>query len=106
MVDFNPDGSIKMPEGIARKKEEKERRLKKSRCILFRKEAKNFNSTKKCVLHMKLSESFGDSDFVESVYRGFRNSSEVPSKIARLNDKEFDVEIGSSFRRCSDCNSL
>ena len=106
MVEFNPDGSIKLPEHLAKKKQEDEYRLQKGRCILIKKELISDRSPKKCSLHIKLSEAFSDNNFVDVIYKYFNENSEVPSKLIKLNDKEFDVEIGTCFSRCRDCNSL
>ena len=33
-------------------------------------------------------------------------TSEVPTKLKEISEKEFEVEIGTAFRRCSDCTNL
>jgi len=106
MVEFNPDGSIKLPERLAKQKQEEEYKLQKEKCILIKKEIINSISPKKCVLHIRLSEAFADNSFIEEVYKYFNSSSKVPSKLIKVNDREFDVEIGTCFSRCRDCNSL
>ena len=106
MIEFNPDGSIKLPESLVKHNEEKEYKLKKGRCILFKKEMVNFKSPKKCLVHLRLSDAISDNRFVETTYRYFNETSQVPSKIIKVNEKEFDIEIGTDFRRCSDCNNL
>jgi hypothetical protein len=106
MVEFNPDGSIKLPENMARGKAEKEQKLKSQRCVLFKKEIVSVRPPKKCILHLRISDAFPDSSFVEKLYSYFKEKAEVPTKINRLNEKEFDIEIGTCFSRCSDCTSL
>ncbi len=106
LIEFNQDGSLKLPEQLARKKQEEKYRLQKGKCILIKKEIVNDKSPKKCSLHIKLSEAFSDNSFVETIYKYFNENSEVSSKLIKLNDKEFDVEIGTSFSRCRDCSSL
>ena len=106
MYQFNPDGSIKVPEAFEKQTKEKEHRLKTQRCILVRKEVVSDKSPKKCLLRITLSDAFTDSGFVKKTYGYFMGNSEVPSKLTKVNDKEFEVEIGTCFRRCSDCNSL
>ncbi len=106
MSEFNQDGSIKLPERLAKKKQEEKYRLQSGRCILINKEIVSDRTPKKCNLHIKLSEKFTDNSFIENIHRYFSNNSELPSKLIKLNDKEFDVEIGTSFSRCRDCNSL
>ncbi len=106
MYEFNPDGSIKLPDHVVKKKEKEGHRLQNQMCILIKREVVNDKSPKKCMLHIKLSERFTDNRFIDTVFKYFNDSSEVPSKLMKLNDKEFDVEIGTCFSRCRDCNSL
>jgi len=106
MYEFNPDGSIKLPDRLARKKQEEEYRLQRGRCILIKRELVDDRSPKKCALHIKLSEAFTDNSFIEKVHKYFHNDSQVPSKLVKLNEKEFDIEIGTCFSRCRDCNLL
>ena len=106
MIEFNQDGSIRLPELLAKKKQEEKYKLQKERCILIKKELVDDKSPKKCSIRIRLSEAFSDNSFVERIYRYFNEQSQVPSKLIKLNDKEFDVEIGTCFSRCRDCNSL
>ena len=105
MVEFNPDGSIKIPGSIAANLERKELKLKKERCVLIKKELADINP-KKCVLHVKVSSAFPDSAFVSNLFRSFQENSDTPSKLVKINEREFDVVIGSDFKRCTDCNRL
>lgn len=106
MIDFNSDGSIKLPEFMSKHKQEKEDRLKKGKCVLIKKEAVSFTAPKKCMLHLRLSDAITDTKFIETIYRQFNQNSKVPSKILKINEKEFDIEIGTHFMRCSDCSNL
>ena len=106
MTEFNPDGSIKLPERVIRIREERKTKLQRERCILIKKEIVSDRTPKKCNLHIKLSEKFTDNIFIENIYRYFSTNSEVPSKLIKLNPKEFCVEIGTCFSRCRDCTSL
>lgn len=106
MIEFNQDGSLKLPEKLISSKKDKEDRLKNSHCILIRRELVSFKAPKKCVLHLKLSEAIKDNRFVENIYRYFSQNSSVPTKIIKLNEKEFDIEIGTDFKRCSDCTNF
>lgn len=106
MAEFNPDGSIKLP-GFAEKSiKDKENRFSTQRCIKIRKEIVSDRSPKKCVLKILLSDNFKDNSFVQKTYSYFREKAEVPTKLSKINEKEFEVEVGTCFRRCSDCNSL
>jgi hypothetical protein len=104
--EFNPDGSLKFPEGMMRQKADAEKKMRAQRCISIKKELVSSKPPKKCVLHITLSDAFLDSRFVETIYKEFRERSEVMSKLIKINDKEFDVEIETCFSRCSDCSSL
>ena len=106
MAEFNEDGSLKLPERFARAKKEKEVKLRTQRCMLIRKEVVNDRAPKKCVLKIRLSDFFKDNSFVAKLHHYFSNNSEVLSKLKKINEKEFEVEIGTCFRRCSDCSSL
>ncbi|MDO8741045.1 MAG: hypothetical protein Q7J54_05740 [Candidatus Woesearchaeota archaeon] len=106
MVEFNPDGSIKLPEQLARKNEENKEKLRSQRCIKIKREIVSFTAPKKCVLHITLSEAFADNRFIDTIYNYFKERSAVPHKMKKLNEKQFEIEIGTDFKRCSDCNSL
>lgn len=106
MVEFNPDGSIKMPSHMAKRKEDNKDKLLRQRCLKIRREIVNFDSPKKCVLHIILSERITDNRFIQNLYDYFKDTSSVPAKITKISEKEFDVEIGTDFRRCTDCNDL
>ena len=106
MFQFNPDGSLKVPEHISKANDENKERMRGQRCVKFKKEVLSFTSPKKCVLHLTLSDVLSDADFVEKVYAYFKEKSSVPTKLIKINDKEYDVEVGTDFRRCTDCCSL
>lgn len=105
MIGFNPDGSIKIPGMIAENLAKKEMKLKKERCIFVKKELVNF-SPKKCILHIKISDAFPDANFISSIFHSFQERADVVAKLVKINEREFDVEIGTDFKRCSDCNNL
>ena len=106
MVEFNPDGSIKLPEQYAQNKEENKQKLKSQRCIKIKSDLVSFSAPKKCILHITISESLNDIRFIQTIYDNFKERAAVPNKLVKINDKQFNVEIGTDFRRCSDCNSL
>ena len=99
-MEFNEDGSLKLPDHMIKRKQEKEHRMKKGRCMIIKKEMVNF------VLNIQLSDAFTDNSFVEKTHKYFNENSQVPSKLIKINEKEFNVEIGTDFRRCSDCAEL
>ncbi len=106
MVEFNPDGSIKIPGELAKNIEEKKDKMKKQRCIKITKETLSSYSPKKCILRIALSDAINDNRFIETIYHLFKEKSTVPTKIRKLDDRHYEVEIGTDFKRCSDCSSL
>jgi hypothetical protein len=106
MIQFNPDGSLKLGAKTVQQKIDNENRMKNSRCILIKKEMVSFSAPKRCILHIRLSDAIKDNRFIETTYNYFKEKASVPSKIMKINDKEFDIEIGTDFRRCSDCTNL
>ncbi len=106
VCEFNPDGSIKLPRQLTKNIEMNKEKLKRQRCIKIKRNVVNFSAPKKCVLQITLSEAVSDNRFIETIYQYFKEKATVPCKIAKVNNKEFEVEIGTDFRRCSDCNSL
>ena len=105
-MEFNADGSIKLPESMAKEKEETDRKLKSAKCMLIRQEVLSFSAPKKCVIHLTLSEAISDNRFISTIYEAFAENAAVPSKLVKINEKEFDIEIGTDFKRCSDCMNL
>ena len=105
-MEFNPDGSIKLPASLAKKNEDDKQRMQSQRCITVFKDLVSTKAPKKCILHITLSNGLHDSRFVETIYREFKQTASVPSKIRQIDDKNFEVEIGTDFKRCTDCTSL
>ena len=106
MAEFNPDGSIKLPGKIAKQKSENKEKLTKQKCIKIKREIISTSPPKKCVLHITLSEAITDSRFIQTIYNQFMEKASVPCSLKKINEKNFDVEIETDFKRCTDCNSL
>jgi len=106
MVEFNPDGSLKLPAFLAKKRAEDEDKMKRQHCIKISREMISFKSPKKCVLKITLSDALNDNKFIENLYYYFQENASVPTKMKKIDEKRFEVEIGTDFKRCSDCNSL
>ena len=106
MFEFNEDGSLKLPASMDKKKKENEHRMNIGRCIHIKKEMVDFTAPKRCLLHLKLSEAIIDNRFIETVHKRFNENSTVPSRLMKINEKEFNIEIGTDFKRCSDCTKL
>ncbi len=106
MIEFNPDGSLKLPRILAKQKEDSINRMKTSRCIKIRREVVSAYAPKKCVLKITLSDALLDNRFIMTCYAYFNQKAVTPNALRKIDEKTFEVEIGSDFRRCSDCNSL
>ncbi|PIN69457.1 hypothetical protein COV93_05455 [Candidatus Woesearchaeota archaeon CG11_big_fil_rev_8_21_14_0_20_43_8] len=106
MVEFNPDGSLKLPNRLIKKQEIDEKRMRSARCIKIRKDVVDYNSPKKCRLKIVLSEAITDFRFIPTIYSYFANRAEVPTVMRKTGPREFEVEIGTAFKRCTDCCSL
>ncbi len=106
MIEFNSDGSLKLPGSVIAKKEDDKRKMQSQRCMNIKREIVSFTTPKKCVLRLVLSDAFNDNTFVNTIYGYFKNRAVVPNKLTKITDKEFEVEIGTDFRRCTDCKSL
>ncbi len=106
MYEFNPDGSIKLPENLAKKNENMQNRMRNTKCIQIEKRVVSFTSPKKCNLSLTLSDKIYDFSFIENVFKYFLNRAETQFKLNKISNKEFEIEVGTSFKRCSECNQL
>jgi len=106
MIEFNPDGSLKLPAYMVKQNEDRLNKMKNQRCIKISRELISMVSPKKCRLSIALSEAINDNRFIENIYADFNQNSSVPMKINKINDKQFEIEIGTDFKRCTDCNNL
>lgn len=106
MVEFNPDGSLKLPSHITNKLEEDKSKMKNQRCVKIKKEVVSYKPPKKCVLQLRLSEAFKDKAFVQNIFKSVNEKSVSPMSIKQLSDYDFEITIGSDFKRCSDCSAL
>jgi len=106
MVKFNPDGSIKIPERFLKQKQEQKHRMEVGKCITISKQVVSEKSPKKCLLRIELSKAFTDFQFIGNTFNYFKDSAEVPATLKKINDREYEVEIGTCFKRCTDCCSL
>lgn len=106
MLQFNPDGSIKLPEKMANSMSRKQDKMRNERAITLRKEIVCKTSPKKCMLTLMLSDKIEDNRFVETIYNQTSERFETPTKLNKLNKREITIEIGTNFRRCSECTKL
>jgi hypothetical protein len=87
-MEFNPDGSLKIPEKFKTP-------LKR---LNIRKDILSEYAPKKCRIHVT-----GEPNLVEKIICGFQ--CETPIKLSAYEDRH-EIEIGSDFKRCSDCREL
>ena len=106
MVEFNPDGSIKLPAKFLAMKEQNLDKMKNQRCLKITKEILSSRSPKKCLLRITLSDPIQDNRFIATIHDYFSQNSSVPSRLKKLDEKTFEIEIGTDFRRCTDCTTL
>ena len=106
MVEFNPDGSLKLTSHMQQTIRKNENKLKTQRCIKIRKDIVSSFSPKSCKLIITVSDAINDSNFISSVYKFFREKASVPTKLHKVSDKEFYIDVGTHFKRCSDCTAL
>jgi hypothetical protein len=106
MIEFNPDGSIKLPQRIEEKQKENQLRMSVGHCIRVKKDVVSIKPPKKCILHITLSEKIDDNNFIFRVHDFVSQNSEVATKIEKVNEKEFRIHIDTAFRRCKECANL
>jgi hypothetical protein len=107
-IQFNPDGSIKLPTQLAARAADQERQMALGRCFHVRKEVvSKAVGMKKCVLHVTVSEKMAAEMPVERIYKWFLEANpETPTKIVKVDANRYAIEIGTAFRRCTDCTSF
>jgi len=101
---FNPDGSIKLPGSLQQAKNQKETRMKNQRCMVIKRDLVRTTPPKSCTLHIKVSDAIKDYRFIDTIFKQTKH--ETPMKLIRIDDKSYEIVIGTTFRRCSECNSL
>ena len=106
MVEFNPDGSLRLPAMVLKRREENNNKLRSQRCINIKKEVVSFTAPKKCALNIILSDAFNDNQFVTNIFNYFKEKASTPCSIKKVDEKNFIIEIGTDFKRCTDCTSL
>jgi len=106
MAEFNQDGSLKLPGSVLKQKEDNMQKMRTQRCMRIRKEIVNHNSPKKCLLRLTLSEALNDERFIDTIYSYFKSEAKTPIKLIKTGRNEFEIEIGTDFKRCTECASL
>ena len=105
-MEFNPDGSLKLPGSAQKKNDLEKRRMRIGKCIKLERDVVQTKAPKKCHLHISLSDAIQDKRFIDTIYSAFRKRASVPSKMIKIDEKSYMVEIGTDFKRCTDCCSL
>ena len=106
MIEFNPDGSIKLPHHMVNRQREEEQKMSCQHCMKIKRNLVSTSPPKKCVLEITLSKPIIDSFFVENLYNYFKQNASTPTNIKKIDSHSFEIEIGTDFKRCSDCSSL
>jgi hypothetical protein len=106
MIEFNNDGSIRLPGNILDEKRKKDYRMASTRCARIRKEVVSSYAPKKCILHVTLSDAIKDGQYMESAFNRLKAGFETPVKLIPGVEKEYHFEIGTNFKRCSECNKI
>ena len=104
MVEFNPDGSIKLPDHLQKQKDKNNHKMNSGRCIKIRKEIISTKAPKSCNLNIELSKAVTDNRFIENIFKELQN--DVPKMFMKNDERSFTITIGSAFQRCTTCNSL
>lgn len=106
MVQFNPDGSIKLPGYLEKQKNENDSKLKSAKCLKIKREIVSGVAPKACALIMKKSDAITDDRFIYNIFFEYSKNAETPMKIFKNDDGTYRIDIGTDFRRCTNCNTL
>jgi hypothetical protein len=80
--------------------------MQNERCISVRKEVISDRSPKKCAIYLTLSKKVNDARFIETLYGEFSKKTESTTSLRKISEEEYIVEIGTCYRRCTDCCSF
>ena len=106
MVEFNEDGSLKLPGYIQKQNNENQNKMQKQHCIKIKKNITSFTAPKECLLNIEISEALTDIRFLINIFNEVDKKAETPLKFEQTDIKEFQIKVGTSFRRCSECTSI
>jgi hypothetical protein len=105
-MEFNPDGSIKLPDKLQKRTDQNANKLLNQKCIKIRREIVSDYAPKKCHLNITLSKAIHDNRFITNIFNEWKSNIDTPSNLKKINENEFLVEVNTSFRRCTECNKL
>ena len=104
MIEFNSDGSIKLPAKAQEQENKNQWKMKNSICIQIKKDIVSHTAPKKCMLHFSFSDKITNAKFVSVILDQFKEDAKTPMS---LNISEsVAIEIGTNFKRCTECNDL
>ncbi len=107
-VEFNPDGSIKLPEGVGKKKEDDDKTFENEKCIKIVRDQISSVTPLKCELRILASEKVENPEKIESIFKHatgkFRHLADL--SIKKINNREYVVTIISGQFRCTWCEQF
>ena len=107
-VEFNPDGSIKLPDRLVKKKIDDEKLFQEQPCIKIIKNQISSSTPLHCELKIQASKKLEDHKDIEKIFRRatgkFRHNAQL--SIKKINNREYTVSIISGMYRCDWCNNF
>ena len=79
MMQFNPDGSLKLSSSTIKRKQDDLDRMNNTRCMYLKREMVSFSAPKKCILRIRLSEKIIDNRFIANILKQFASNAETPT---------------------------
>lgn len=105
---FNEDGSLKLPEGVVKRKDDNEQIFLSEPAIKVVRDMVSMETPLKCVLRLECNDKVPDFERVDELFTAatgkFRHMSDL--RISKVDDKNFDVAIVSGQYRCSWCDDF
>ncbi len=106
--EFNPDGSLKVPESLAKEKEDNDKIFENEPCIRVIRDQVSSVTPLKCELTIEASDKLINFKRIEDLYDlatgKFKHAAKL--SIQKINDKKYVVKIISGQFRCSWCEDF
>ena len=109
-LEFNPDGSMKLPESMVKKKEDEDKIFQDEPCVRIIRDQISTVTPLTCELLIQASDKLDNFDKIEYI---FETSKErvvhgvgADLSIKKINNKEYVVKIISGAYRCSWCENF
>lgn len=107
-IEFNPDGSMKLPEEIVNKKENDDKIFQNKPSIRIIRNQSSVETPLTCELCIQASNKLENFDKIESIYKRatgkFRHMANLSFR--KINNREYNVTIISGMYRCSWCENF